>query len=505
MYLCVHVPDFAAQAATRLRPELRRSAVAVLYGEHPLEKVFAVNPYAQRSGVSPGMSRLQAESFPKVQLLIRHPEEEASAQNVLLEHAAEFSPRIELVPSRRAEQGGGTAVLDITGSDRLFGGAAAIAESLRTKIAADGLIAHIAASHNFHAAICLARGIAGVTVLSSGEEVRALSPLTLDALDISPEASATFHLWGVHTCGALANLPEAELISRLGQEGKRLRQLARGECAHLLVPFEKEFDAGLTESFRLEDQVEFLEPLLFLIARMLDTLMQRAMARALAVASVQVTLQLATELHAPPRTHQRSIRPALPTQDTRTLLKLVQLEMETHPPDAAIIGIEIKAVSARPHRAQHGMFMPQAPEPGRLEILLARLRKLLGEERLGAPQLLDTHKPDSFRMSQFTPVSPAMATTTAESAKTVLRVCRPPRVIRVDYSENAPRCIWMDGERFIATQHAGPWRKSGEWWSHDNWCREEWDVALADAKSERLCRIAHDPASGAWYLQGTYD
>jgi protein ImuB len=505
MYVCIHAPDFAAQAAVRLRPELRRQPVALLDGEPPLEKVFAINIYARRAGMIAGMSRLQAESFAGTQLLPRKPELEQSALAVLLQCAAEFSPRIELIHSQQAEQSGGTAVLDIAGSDRLFGGAGTVAESLRKKMAVQGILAHVAASHNFYASVCAARGLSGTTHISRGEEAAALGALTLDVLDLSAEAAATLHLWGVHDCALLAALPEKELVSRLGQEGKRMRQLARGEYQHLLVPMEAEFDSALVQTFELEDPVEALEPLLFLISRVLDELMQRAMTRALAIASLQVTLSLLTELHAAPRAHQRTIRPALPTQDVRTLLKLVQLELETYPPGAAIIGLELKAVSARPHRAQHGMFMPQSPEPGRLEVLLARLRKLLGEDRLGAPQLLDTHKCDSFRMAQFGQKAMAGAIPDFTGAKAVLRMCRPPVAIRVDTAESVPQTIWLEGQRYFATRHAGPWRKSGEWWSLDNWCREEWDVALADQKAEMLCRIAHDPASGTWYLQGTYD
>jgi protein ImuB len=302
----------------------------------------------------------------------------------------------------------------------------------------------------------------------------------------------------------LAALPEKELVSRLGQEGKRLRQLARGECQHLLVPGETKFDSCLVERVQLEDPVETLEPLLFLISRMLDELLQRAMSRALALASVQITLSLLTELNVPPRVHQRTVRPALPTQDLRTLLKLVQLDLETNPPDAAIIGLELKAVSARPHRAQHGIFMPQTPETGRLEVLLARLRKLLGEDRLGSPQLNDSHKPDDFRMAPFLPAA-AKQPGACSGAKLVLRVCRPPVAIRIDVVDGSPQAVWMEGQRFSANRCAGPWRKSGEWWSLEKWCREEWDLAVADRKSEMLCRVAHDPASGTWYLQGIYD
>src|SRR6185312_2721008 len=135
MYVCIHAPDFATQAAVRSRPELRRRPIAVLEGEPPLEKVFAINLFARRAGLAIGMSHLQAESFDGVQLLPRSQALEQSAQSALLDCAAEFSPRIELIQSQQPEQYGGTAVLDIAGSDRLFGAAAEVADTLRKKIA----------------------------------------------------------------------------------------------------------------------------------------------------------------------------------------------------------------------------------------------------------------------------------------------------------------------------------------------------------------------------------
>jgi protein ImuB len=327
MYVCIHAPDFAAQAAVRLCPELRRRAIAVLDGDPPLEKVFAINLFARRAGLAVGMSRLQVESFDGVQMLQRSHESERSAQSALLECAAEFSPRIELVQSQQPEQTGGTAVLDIAGSDRLFGAAAEVADTLRKKIALHGMLVHVATSQNFYAAVCAARGLSGTTDIPSGKEADVLGPLTLDVLDLSAEAASTLHLWGVHTCALLAALPEKELVSRLGQEGKRLWQLARGESQHLLVPLESEFDSALVQRYELEDPVETLEPLLFLLSRMLGELMQRAMDRAKAIASVQITLSLQTELHAPSRFHERTIRPALPTQDLRALLKPAPREL----------------------------------------------------------------------------------------------------------------------------------------------------------------------------------
>src|SRR5207302_2039843 len=170
------------------RPELRRQPVAVLEGELPLEKVFAINSCARRAGLVTGMSRLQAESFSGAYLLLRSQQQEEDARSVLLKCATEFSPRIESVPSQQTEQSGGTAVLDISGSDRLFGTPKEIAETLRNKIAVQGILAHVAASQNFFASVCAARGLSGVTAVPNGKEADILGPLPLDVLDLSSEA-----------------------------------------------------------------------------------------------------------------------------------------------------------------------------------------------------------------------------------------------------------------------------------------------------------------------------
>lgn len=128
----------------------------------------------------------------------------------------------------------------------------------------------------------------------------------------------------------------------------------------------------------LDFPVEILESLLFLLARMTDALLEKVKSKARAIASLRIILNLDNG-----NQHERIVRPALPLQVTPTLLELLQFDLETHPPSAAIVGLELHAQSAAPHRAQHGLFLPQSPEPGRLEVLLAHLRKILGEQRVG--------------------------------------------------------------------------------------------------------------------------
>jgi protein ImuB len=263
---------------------------------------------------------------------------------------------------------------------------------------------------------------------------------------------------------------------------------------------EPSFEDSLVERTELDFPVEALESLLFLLRRMTDALLERVKSKARAIASLRLVLKLDGG-----RQHERVVRPALPLQDTPTLLKLLQLDLETHRPGGATVGLELHAQSAAPHRAQHGLFLPQAPEPARLEVLLARLQKLLGEQRVGSPELTDDHRPNAFRMIPFVPPPPAKREKPSLSVPTALRVCRPPQAIGVVLSGRAPTRVFWEGQGYAVREIAGPWRVSGQWWSQANWCREEWDVRLATDSSERVCRIAFDPRSRCWYVQGTYD
>jgi protein ImuB len=554
LYLCIHLRDFAAQALTgrataddkashaAAEDASRPAAVAILSGGPPLERVFAMNAAARHLGLALGMSRVQAESFP-IALLRRDRKQEDLAFAELIDCAQRFSPRVEILASPQEESCGATLLLDVSGSERLLGSPRQIATAVRRAIC--GLVCQtsgevsVAVAHNACAALLKARGTLGAVAIASGREAEALAPLPLSVLQPGEEQAQTLASWGIHTLGELAALPTRPLAARLGQSGLRLQRQARGEDSHLLVPREDAADAPLCESMELEHPVELLEPLLFLLSHMLEQVTGRAAQRALAIASVEICLTLdgnapdGNTLAVCHHEHRCRIRPALPERDRMTLLKLVQLELELHPPEAAVVALRIEAHPARPQPAQPGLFAAQAPEAGRMEILLARLCKLVGEGRVGAPELLDSHAPEAFRVARFEPGSGGQPTAlhsrtlvgtgqpTALRSQTLaaLRMVRPPHAVAIEMRGNAPAAMQYEGRRQIVQAGSGPWRSSGAWWTHPSWCREEWDVVVRDAVADadgptagppvadagRCLRLAHDPASGGWYVIGIYD
>ncbi len=505
LYLVIHVRDFAVQALTQAHKnaELHTRPVAVMSGEAPLERVFAANEGARRLGLEMGMSRVQAESF-GVAVLRRDRRQEDAAFTELMACAGKFSPRIEAVAAPEEESCGATLVLDASGCERLLGEARQMAAGVHKAVRAAGFAASVAAVHNAYAAVLAARGREGVTVIAGGREAEMLAPLPLSVLELDEAEAETFAAWGITTLGQLAALPAKALAARVGERGLRLQALARGEAGHLLVPEEEPADAVLSERVELEHAVELLEPLLFLLSRMLEQVTQRAGERALAIAEIQTSLAMDGG-DGRQRELRRTVRPALPERDHHTLLKLVQLDLELHPPEAPVTALRVEARPAKAQRAQQGLFAAQAPEAGRLEVLLARLRKLVGEGRAGAPQLLDSHAPEAFRMAPFGAQAGGMDGPSRSAGRaSALRVVRPPRAVRCELRNRAPATLYYEGQRLQVREGSGPWRTDGGWWTSPAWSREEWDVVLEE-QPRRCLRLAFDPGANCWYVIGAYD
>jgi protein ImuB len=500
LYACLYAKEFPAQAMLRLRPELRKEPLAVMQGDPPLQVVCSLNSKARGLGVVCGMTRVEMGTFPSVVALPRSPVEETAARAVILECAGTFSPRVE----DRSDSNALLCVIDIAGTEKLFGAPHALAQTLQQRVKRLGVMASVAVSCNFHAAISIARGKPSQTaVIASGGEGAALAPLPIDVLDLSPEHAETFALWGIRTLGALAGLPEKELIARMGQEGKRLRQLARGECPHLFIPVEPCF--SLEERMELDTPVELLDSLLFVVGVMLEQLILRAAQRVLSLASITVALSLEGGA-----SHTRTVRPALPTNDRQLWIKLIHLDLEAHPPQTAILSLTLIAEPGKTSKVQLGLFSPQLPEPGRLDVTLARIRAIVGEDCVGRPVLKDTHQLDGFRIEPFTvPSGSGLASdrsTRANLSVAAMRQLRPAERVTVTLRGRQP-ATFIFRERLYEVEHAyGPWFSGGDWWNSELLTVEQWDLIARSRDGVLLCCcLVRDMRQHAWQMVALYD
>lgn len=398
--------------------------------------------------------------------------------------ALEFSPTVE-------ESGPGTVTLDVSGLDRLFGLPQDVAAAIARRAAEISVKTSIALAANPDAAICAARGFAGISIIPYGDEAKFLGSLPLSLLAPSEELCETLERWGIRYFQDLAALPPLGIAERLGPEGLRLRELARGEAERKLQPIEEPL--RFADGIELDYPVELLEPLAFVLARLLNGLATRLATRALATNELRLRLDLENRA-----TNERTLRLPVPTLDTKALLKLLQLDLAAHPPQAPVEKVWMEVMPVKPQAAQSGLFVPVAPEPVKLEITLARIQAIVGEGRVGAAELVDTHRPGAFRMRDFGAAQESG--TPPRRASMALRMYRPPRPARVTLVSSRPGFIAAQGIHGKVVELAGPWRSSGDWWTTEPWSSDEWDIALSDGGLYRLCCNPR-----GWFVEGSYD
>jgi len=346
-------------------------------------------------------------------------------------------------------------------------------------------------------------------------------------------------------------------VARLGRRALEWQAMARGDDVRPLVPTlaEERFESTID----LEWPIEELEPLSFVLTRLLEPLSTRLERRDRGAAVLHVLLRLVTRLPAPAPgsgsgrsaasgwervVYARRLELPSPMRDVRTLRTLALLDLESHPPDAAIDRVTI-VIDPTPGRVlQHTLFTRAHPTPEQLSTLLARLGALMGQDRFGAPATVDTYRPGAFVMAPFSTehrdTSPQPTAPSPQPLHAALRRCRQPVPARVAVADGRPVRVTTDRRGFTGgsvVRAAGPWRTSGEWWAAEraggagrsgglvgsgqavaaggvgethpthathptSWNRDEWDVSLSDGA---MYRIFQDRETEAWFIDAIVD
>jgi len=446
--------------------------------------------------------------------------------------AREFSPRVQV-------HQGSVVSLDIGGLGRLLGMPAEIGDELRRAAADRGLHPHIAIAPTRTAALLLALVRAGVTVVPPGGERSAVAPIPLGILRRLPLAPRRADLpdrhdvetgsavadrlqrWGLKTLGDLAGLPARPLSERLGQAGVMWQRLARGEDLQPLVTTDPE--APVEETLDLEWPVEGLEPLSFVLARICEPIAERLAALDMAAVVLHLSCRLVSR-----ETATRVLQLPAAIGDPKVLRTLILLHLESHPLAGGVDRLTLRVDTAPARITQFSLLSRARPFPEQMATLVARLSALLGESRVGAPALVDSHRPGAFRMARFSGGSDSVPSTRPEPSRGArsglcsstadepgIGQAREPHVALCRFRVPVPARVAVHAGRPVrvttgrrgldggaVASAAGPWRTSGEWWRSEKWSRDEWDVALADGG---IYRIYRDRSRDRWFLDGIVD
>ena len=496
MYAAVVIPNFSLQAILRLHEELRSRAFAVLDGEN---RVLQMTAAAREACVDPGMTPTQAMArCQKIILRARSPQQEDAAQKALLQCASTFSPFLEstapgvctinlrglsefALPSGQTELPLELSERAHTWANRVLTRVSGLQFNAQIGLAGDPDVARLAAQQ--------VQPILFVHNISDF-----LASVPLHAAGLPSHILQVVSKWGLNSIGDFHKLGRVELARRFGDEIVEFLDRIAPPRPRPLTWVTPAID--FEEMIELENPIESLEPLLFILRRFLEQLSHRLESVYLVAQEVKLTLALESGAK-----YERALAVPSPTRNINTLFRMLHTHLENLQTDAPIVGVTLRAEPSRAQNHQFGLFQASLRDPNQFYETLARLQAFLGPGQSGTPFNKASYKPDDFHIEpprfhgQTIAEAPALKIAMGPS----LRRFRPaiPAVIQVELRR--PIHIQSERARGKITEANGPWRSSGNWWE-EPWARDEWDVRLANGRAYRLVQQQNQ-----WVIEGVFD
>jgi protein ImuB len=435
--------------------------------------VIELNHAAEYAGIQTGMSTSQAVArASELVLYKRSLSNEQYLQNALLQLVYRYSPFIE-------NSAPGICTLDLKGK-RIRKHQPWLRELL-AQLRSIGLKAQAGIGLNPEIALQAAK-IAD-PILEILENCHLLHSLALESLAPSPFLLDILKSWGIRTLGALTRLPREEIGQRLGLEALSLWDRAAGRSTKMLQLVQP--PETFEESIDFEQRLETLEPLLFIFRRFLERLTLRIESIYLLIAELRLILTLENGEKV-----VRILQIPAPTRDVETLFGIGAQYLETLQTTAPVISFHLEVIPSRPAGHQFDLFQGGLKDPNRFFQTLARLAALVGNEKVGIPQRIDTHRPDSLQMRMPELGWSRKNVIKSRRPKTGPALCRyrPGIAARVELNDGKPVLMQSSLISGRILEVRGPWKLSGNWWDRTHWETKEWDIALDNGGLYRIAQ-----------------
>ena len=214
LWLCVYLPVLPLEAMVNTT-----DAAAVFEDQQGIRRILLVNSKARAAGVGPGLSVNAALALaPALQLEERNPVREAQVLKNLAEWSEKFTAFTAIdEPS--------LLLLEIAGSQKLFGGVKPLRERIVRGFVSQGFHVEVAIAPTPLAATWLARAGRKVCIREVRNLVGKLSPLSIHCLRWPEAIARSLTGMGVTTIGEALRLPRQGFAKRFG--ATRLLELDR--------------------------------------------------------------------------------------------------------------------------------------------------------------------------------------------------------------------------------------------------------------------------------------
>lgn len=402
--------------------------------------------------------------------------------------ARQFAHAIEVI-----EDG---VLFDVSGLERLIGKRERIEQKILAEMSAANISGNVAVAETVDTAVLLARQnrqqASGCTLNTPDKFYQ----LPLTDLAIEQDTLNVFSELGLRTAGDLLAVPRDELVARYGRQFRDVIDVLEQKGRSLITPNVKE--NRVSWNFELDNAVEDFEQLIFVLNHGLERLFAEVGHCGFSTEHLDLAFKLRNKTS---KTYE--IKTSFPTLERSFWLKLINLRAALDPPEANIVSVHVTAHFTKQRAAQRGLYAASRPEPESLLLTAGKLKKLVGEENVGVPVLLDQRLAEPFALdAQELPLGAETAIPAAlDRGKPVIAFTwyRPP--VRAEVLVRMRQLIFIHTQNFQGhvTACSGVWKSNSTWWDKA-WKTHEWDVEIENKGVYRLAKIRSE-----WFLVGEYD
>jgi protein ImuB len=392
-------------------------------------------------------------------------------------------------------------LFDVSGLQRLIGRREAITRRIVDELRRQNIHASVAVAETVDTATLLARcggprvseGVSDTLSMVDVAQPEMFSELPLRELNIDRDTLNVFTDLGLKRVEDLLAVPREELIGRYGQDFMDVIDTIEQRSTSFVVANIKENHASW--SFDLDQPVENFEQLIFVLNHGLERLLKQIAHCGHSTEHLDLDLGLRNKTQ-----KAYEFKTSFPTLERNFWLKLINLRAALDPPESEIVAVHVTAHFTRPRPAQRGLYAVSRPEPESLLLTVNKLKKLVGQENVGIPVLLDQRMSEPFGLdADLLPAGTERIESQSQSAVIVFTYYRPP--ISAEVLVRDKRLVYIKSRSFAGhiVNFSGVWKGNARWWD-EPWRTLEWDIEIENAGVYRLCKVRDE-----WFLVGEYD
>ena len=413
-------------------------------------------------------------------------------EEILLSIAYSFAYRVEVL-----EDG---VLFDVSGLEKLVGNTQTLAKGILKKLKEHNISGNVAVAASIDATLIIARENTGLNHVAVTDE--RFRQLHLKNLEIDGDTLGVFESLGISRVEELQAVPVDELIARYGQDFRHVLDVMNQSAKRQLTPNIKEKNVGW--SYELDQAVDDFGQLIFIVNRALDELFADISARAMSTEQIDIRFKLERPERLQPDGKDRfksyEIKTSFPTLDKNFWLKLINLRISVDPPQAEILSIYVTAHFTKPRPSQTGLYAASKPQPESLLLTVGKIKKLVKEENVGVPVMLEQRLERPFALD---------ADKLPEGREIKETRLVPPVIAFAYYDPPIPAEIFVRNRQltYLRTPefagrvlaYSGVWRSNSAWWGKA-WRVHEWHVEVENAGIYRLQKKGED-----WFVAGEFD